>query len=59
MLCFLAEPQANAGLINAVEGELPVAILDQLGAGLTLGPDFYGALLQSLADGLEPCHSGS
>lgn len=55
--CGFAEPQYDPVLLK-VAGEnlgLEIAELDPLGVALDLGPQFYPALLQSLADALTGC----
>nr|WP_108261427.1 hypothetical protein [Mangrovicoccus ximenensis] len=56
-VCVFAEPQFNTRLIGTVtEGtEVRNAVLDPLGAGLEPGPDFYPALLGTLAGNMAGC----
>lgn len=53
--CAFAEPQLDPGLLTAVAGEVPTAVLDPLGASLEPGPDLYPALLRDLARALADC----
>jgi zinc transport system substrate-binding protein len=57
--CALVEPMANVGLIEAVttEAGIKVVTADPLGAGISLGPDFYEALLLHLADAVQSCEA--
>lgn len=56
-ICALAEPRANAGLIEAVaEGaEIAVVRVDAVGVDLPLGADFYPMLLRQIARGMANC----
>lgn len=55
--CALAEPQFNADLLKTVfEGsDAKTATLDPLGSAIPPGPDFYPALIRSLATELSNC----
>ncbi|MGP1358871.1 zinc ABC transporter substrate-binding protein [Roseicyclus sp.] len=55
--CVFAEPQFNRGLVDAVfEGSAAnVGVIDPVGATLTPGPDFYGALIRGMAESFEAC----
>jgi zinc transport system substrate-binding protein len=55
--CVFAEPQFNRGLVDAVfEGSAAnVGVIDPVGATLTPGPAFYGALIRGMADSFEAC----
>ena len=57
VVCAFAEPEFPPALLGTViEGTSASAgRLDGIGAGLTLGPGLYPALLDSLVDGLEAC----
>lgn len=59
--CALAEPQFNPGLLETVFDGTGVSlqVIDPLGTELTLGPDMYPALIQSIADSLVACADGS
>ncbi len=57
--CALAEQRANAGLIAAVGANINVATLDAVGVDIPLGPEYYTALLNQIADGLFTCLSGT
>ena len=55
--CAFAEPQYNSGLLTAITEEtgLPVAVLDPLGAELTVGPGLYVALLTQMGQAITAC----
>ncbi len=55
--CAFAEPQYNPGLLTAITEEtgLPVAVLDPLGADLTVGPDLYVDLLTEMGQAVTEC----
>lgn len=53
--CAFAEPQYDAGLIEAVAGEVRTAVIDPLGAGLEPGPELYPALLRGVAGSMLGC----
>lgn len=55
--CALAEPQFNSGLLATVfDGSgAHTAVLDPLGTTLPAGPQFYPALLRSVAGQLTAC----
>ena len=55
--CVLSEPQFNSNLVAAImDGtKANTAVLDPLGAGLELGPEFYPQLLRNLANALAEC----
>lgn len=55
--CVFAEPQFNAGLIDAVvEGtQVKVSVLDPLGIDLDPGPELYPRLLLQLATAMSDC----
>ena len=57
VVCAMAEPQFNPGLLDAVteEAGLPVAILDPLGSNIDLGSGFYEALLKQMAGAVTEC----
>ncbi|MBB94428.1 MAG: zinc transporter [Rhodobacteraceae bacterium] len=59
VVCAFAEPQFNAGLLEAVtqEAGLPVATLDPMGANLTVGSDLYEALLMQMSGAVTDCIS--
>jgi len=58
--CVFAEPQFNAGVIDAVFGDTNVGsgVLDPLGASLEPGAGFYEALLTDMSGSLATCLSG-
>lgn len=55
--CALAEPRANAGLIDAVSesADIRIATVDAVGFDLPLGTGYYTALLRQITDGLVEC----
>ncbi|MBF0167051.1 MAG: zinc ABC transporter substrate-binding protein [Alphaproteobacteria bacterium] len=55
--CIFKEPQASPRLAEILVEGLPVRIgsLDDLGAGLKLGPDMFNSLMSGLADSLREC----
>ncbi len=55
--CIFAEPQFNPDLVASVaEGtEAGTAVLDPLGSDISIGPDFYPALLRSLGAAAASC----
>jgi zinc transport system substrate-binding protein len=59
--CAFAEPQFDAGALQAFAGEAPITIgtLDALGAGLQPGPGLYPTLLRANAEAVEECLSSS
>lgn len=56
-VCIFAEPQFSSALVATVaEGSgARSAVLDPMGQGIPPGPDFYPALLRSLADAIAGC----
>lgn len=55
--CVFSEPQFNPGLVATVlDGTAAgTAVLDPLGAGLEVGPQFYPALLQDIGAAIAGC----
>ena len=55
--CVLAEPQFNAGLVEAVLAgtEATTGVLDPLGSNLETGPQLYPQLMRNLAGTLADC----
>lgn len=55
--CAFAEPQFDPGLVEAVieEEGARVGVLDPIGIGIELGPDFYPALLRGMAQAMADC----
>lgn len=55
--CVLSEPQFNAGLVDTLlEGTSAArGVIDPLGQNIALGPDFYPALIQGVADSFDVC----
>jgi len=55
--CVFAEPQFNAGLVKTIlEGtSAHSGVIDPLGRDIDLGPDFYGKLIQGVADSFDAC----
>ncbi|SFQ61193.1 zinc transport system substrate-binding protein [Roseivivax halotolerans] len=59
--CVFSEPQFNQNLVQTVtEGtDAQTTVIDPLGFGLDTGPDFYPALMRSLAESIASCASSS
>ncbi|MBU2934718.1 MULTISPECIES: zinc ABC transporter substrate-binding protein [Pacificibacter] len=55
--CVFAEPQFNAGLVKTIlEGtSAHSGVIDPLGRDIDLGSDFYGKLIQGVADSFDAC----
>ena len=55
--CAFAEPQFAPGILEAVfsETDAEVAVIDPMGTEIAPGPDFYPALLRSVADSFARC----
>ncbi|MEN8834346.1 zinc ABC transporter substrate-binding protein [Pacificibacter sp.] len=55
--CVLSEPQFNAGLVRTLLAGTPAhsGVIDPLGQGLEMGADFYGKLIQGVADSFDAC----
>lgn len=55
--CVFAEPQFNAGLVEATlsEAGAQVGVIDPLGVALEPGPDLYEGLLLNMATSFEAC----
>lgn len=55
--CVLSEPQFNAGLVRTLLAGTPAhsGVIDPLGQGLDMGADFYGQLIQGVADSFDAC----
>ena len=55
--CAFAEPQFDPGVLEAVFSgtEAEVSVIDPMGTEITPGPDFYPALLRSVADSFARC----
>lgn len=60
-VCAFAEPQFDPSLLRAAgeHGDIRIATLDPMGAGLSPGPEFYPALMQSLVTALTDCLGSS
>ena len=57
MRCVFTEPGSGERLARTVAGSsgARVAEIDPLGARLAPGPDFYGRLIEGVADALVDC----
>lgn len=57
--CVFAEPQFNAGVVNAVSDGAMVksGVMDPLGSAIAPGADFYSALIDDLAAAVIDCLS--
>ncbi|MDT0683015.1 zinc ABC transporter substrate-binding protein [Roseicyclus sp. F158] len=55
--CVLSEPQFNQGLVRTVADGTGVSsgIIDPLGTDIPLGPDFYPALIRTVAEEVASC----
>jgi zinc transport system substrate-binding protein len=55
--CVLSEPQFNAGLVKTLLAGTSAhgGVIDPLGQGIEIGPDFYGNLIQGVADSFDAC----
>lgn len=55
--CAFAEPQFDPGILDALfsETEAEVAVIDPMGTEIASGPDFYPALLRSVAESFLRC----
>jgi len=56
-VCVFTEPQFNAGIVDAVSGQVKVGTIDPMGFDLPLGPDMYVQLMTQIADGFDGCLS--
>jgi len=61
VVCVFSEPQFDPGLVATVAdgAEVRTEVIDPLGQSLEQGPDFYPALIASMAQSFESCLSGS
>ena len=55
--CFITEPQANLGLVQAIDPDIATAEADQLGTDLTPGATLYPDLIRKLATDIAACGS--
>lgn len=55
--CVFAEPQFNAGIVNAVSdgADIKSGVMDPLGSANAPGADFYSALIDDLAAAVVDC----